>query len=40
MPEGWQALRRVWEHGHAAGAVILFVALLATGRALIGSEPR
>ena len=40
MPEGWQALRRSWEYGHAANAVILFVAMLATGRALIGCERR
>jgi hypothetical protein len=41
MPENWEALRRQWEYGHAANAVIVFAALLATGRALIssGREP-
>ena len=38
VPEGWEALRRSWEYGHAANAVILFAALLATGRAIIGSR--
>ena len=37
MPDNWEALRRQWEYGHAANAVIVFAALLATGRALIGS---
>ena len=37
-PDGWQALRRAWEYGHATNAAILFAALLATGRALIGCE--
>ena len=41
MPDNWEALRRQWEYGHAASAVIVFAALLATGRALIssGEEP-
>jgi hypothetical protein len=41
MPDNWEALRRHWEYGHAANAVIVFAALLATGRALIssGREP-
>lgn len=41
MPDNWEALRRQWEYGHAANAVIVFAALLATGRALIssGKEP-
>ncbi len=38
VPEGWQALRRNWEYGHAANAAIVFAALLATGRAIIGSR--
>jgi cytochrome bd-type quinol oxidase subunit 2 len=38
IPQGWEALRRSWEYGHAANAVILFAALLATGRAIIGSR--
>jgi hypothetical protein len=40
VPEGWEALRRSWEYGHAANAVILFAALLASGRAVIGSRIR
>lgn len=28
-PENWDALRRQWEYGHAANAVILFAALAA-----------
>ena len=41
MPDNWEVLRRQWEYGHAANAVIVFAALLATGRALIssGHEP-
>lgn len=41
MPDNWEALRRKWEYGHAANALIVFAALLATGRALIssGREP-
>jgi predicted acyltransferase len=35
-PDDWQALRRRWELGHAANAFILFAALLATGRAIMG----
>jgi hypothetical protein len=35
MPETWQPLRRQWEYGHAVIAVIVFVALLMIGRALI-----
>ena len=37
MPDNWEVLRRHWEYGHAANAVIVFAALLATGRALISS---
>jgi hypothetical protein len=33
----WESLRRNWEYGHAVNAVISFVALLATGRAIMGS---
>ena len=36
IPDGWAELRRYWEYGHAANGLILFAALLATGRALIG----
>ncbi len=39
-PEGWEALRRSWEYGHAVNALILFAALLATGRAMIGCNTR
>lgn len=40
MPEGWQALRRAWEFGHAASALLMFAALLSTGRALAGGARR
>ena len=38
-PENWQVLRRHWEYGHAAGALLVFGALMATGRAIMGSRP-
>src|SRR5215208_5016380 len=38
IPDSWAELRRHWEYGHAANALILFAALLATGRALISRE--
>lgn len=38
IPTDWQTLRRNWEYGHAVNAVIAFTALLATGRALIGTS--
>lgn len=38
MPDDWETLRRQWEYGHAANAVIVFGALLATARALISSR--
>jgi len=34
-PEGWEALRRHWEWGHAANALIVFAAFLATAAAVI-----
>jgi hypothetical protein len=37
-PENWQAWRRNWEYGHAAGFILVFGALIATGRAAIGSR--
>jgi hypothetical protein len=37
IPGDWEVLRRDWEYGHAANAVIVFAALLATGRAVAGS---
>ncbi|SMH30037.1 hypothetical protein [Mesorhizobium australicum] len=36
IPGNWEDLRRNWEYGHAVNAVITFIALLATGRAIIG----
>lgn len=36
MPDGWEALRTAWESGHAAIAAIVFLALLCTGRAIMG----
>jgi phosphatidylglycerophosphate synthase len=30
QPENWELLRRNWEYGHAANAVIVFVAFVAT----------
>ena len=36
MPDDWEALRRRWELGHAANALVVFAALLATGRAIMG----
>ena len=38
IPDSWAELRRHWEYGHAANALILFAALLATGRTLISSS--
>jgi hypothetical protein len=38
-PENWQVLRRHWEYGHAASAVLVFGALMATGRAIMGPRP-
>lgn len=37
-PANWEALRRRWEYGHAASALLTFAALLATGRAIIGTR--
>lgn len=38
VPANWETLRRNWEYGHAVNAVITFVALLATGRAIMGGS--
>ena len=38
VPQGWEGLRRSWEYGHATSAAMVFAALLATGRAVIGSR--
>jgi FtsH-binding integral membrane protein len=37
VPDNWQELRLHWEYGHAANALIVFAALLATGRAIMAS---
>jgi len=36
IPANWETLRRNWEYGHAVNAVITFIALLATARAIMG----
>lgn len=36
IPANWETLRRNWEYGHAANAVLTFAALLATARAIMG----
>lgn len=38
IPQNWEELRLSWEYGHAANALLLFGALLAVGRALVGSR--
>ncbi|MCV0396776.1 MAG: DUF1772 domain-containing protein [Rhizobiaceae bacterium] len=38
MPANWDELRRNWEYGHAVNALIMFVALLATGRAIATTD--
>lgn len=40
VPDTWQELRRQWEYGHAANALIVFVALLATGRDILMSPAK
>jgi hypothetical protein len=40
ISENWRELRRNWEYGHAMNAVITFVAMMATGRAIVGSRDR
>jgi hypothetical protein len=35
IPPGWMALRQRWEYGHAAGAMLYFVALLSLFIALL-----
>jgi hypothetical protein len=37
VPDDWQDLRRQWEYGYAANALIVFAALLVTGRAIMAS---
>jgi hypothetical protein len=38
IPANWETLRRNWEYGHAVNAVITFIALLATARAIMGGS--
>lgn len=38
--DNWEMLRHDWEYGHAANAVIVFAAFIATCIAAIGSRPR
>lgn len=38
VPDNWQELRRHWEYGHAVNASLVFAALLATCRAIIGQS--
>jgi hypothetical protein len=40
VPDNWLELRRHWEYGHAANALIVFAALLATGRAIVASPAK
>jgi hypothetical protein len=40
VPDNWQDLRRQWEYGHAANALIVLAALLATGRAIMASPAK
>jgi hypothetical protein len=37
MADDWEVLRRSWEYGHAANAFIVFVAFIATARAVMGT---
>jgi hypothetical protein len=38
MPDNWETLRRHWEYGHAATALLVFTALLMTGRAIMNGH--
>ena len=40
VPDNWQEHRRQWEYGHAANSLIVFVALLATSRAILTSPAK
>lgn len=40
IPDNWEALRRHWEYAHAANALIVFVALLATATAAASPDDR
>ena len=40
IPDNWEALRWHWEYAHAANALILFAALLATAMAAASPEDR
>ena len=35
LPETWEALRRRWEYGHAAGAILVAAALVATALSVV-----
>ena len=35
--QNWEVLRKSWEYGHAANAFIVFAALIATARAIMGT---
>lgn len=39
QPDNWETLRRNWEYGHAAGALLVFGALLATMTATVTRQP-
>jgi hypothetical protein len=36
--QNWDVLRKSWEYGHAANALIVFAALIATARAILGTN--
>ena len=38
IPENWEVLRRHWEYAHAASALIVFAAFLATAMATVSPE--
>ncbi|MEZ5830327.1 MAG: hypothetical protein R3D05_04045 [Dongiaceae bacterium] len=37
IPDGWEQLRTQWEYSHAAGAILMFAALLCSAGAAISS---
>jgi hypothetical protein len=40
IPDNWDVLRQHWEYAHAANALIVFAAFLATAMATVSSEDR
>lgn len=40
QPDNWAALRGNWEYGHAANAVIVFIAFIASCLASVGNSDR